>query len=122
MRPAAAIDTASGRDQASLLAHIYTGETTGRKNFIWIRRNPLKSPNSAKGIQGNPSDFVWFYLVFFGQICIGLCSRRIPPGHTLTPPEPLARSSTPSQSYKAGSEACGLGSRTLARISSAWTV
>ena len=22
--------------------------------FIWIRHNPLKSPNSAKGIQGNP--------------------------------------------------------------------
>jgi hypothetical protein len=23
--------------------------------FIWIRRNPLKTPDSAKGIQGNPS-------------------------------------------------------------------
>jgi hypothetical protein len=23
--------------------------------FIWIRYNPLKSPNSAKEIQGNPS-------------------------------------------------------------------
>jgi hypothetical protein len=31
--------------------------------FIWIRCNPLKSPDSAKGIQGNPSDFPWIYLV-----------------------------------------------------------
>jgi hypothetical protein len=30
--------------------------------FIWIRCNPLKSPNSAKGIQGNASFFPWFYL------------------------------------------------------------
>jgi hypothetical protein len=42
----------------------------GRENFfIWNRRNPLKSPNSAKGIQGNPSFFCldfrrlsWIYL------------------------------------------------------------
>jgi hypothetical protein len=33
--------------------------------FIWIRCNPLKSPESAKGIQGNPSLF----------ICIGLAWR-----------------------------------------------
>jgi hypothetical protein len=33
------------------------------KNFIWIRRNPLKSPDSAKEKQGNPSLFAWFYLV-----------------------------------------------------------
>jgi hypothetical protein len=32
------------------------------KIFIWIRRNPLKSPDSAKGIQGNASFFPWFYL------------------------------------------------------------
>jgi hypothetical protein len=30
--------------------------------FIWIRRNPLKSPDSAKGIQGNASTFPWFTL------------------------------------------------------------
>jgi hypothetical protein len=34
----------------------------GKDFFIWIRRNPLKSPDSAKGIQGNPSFFVWIYL------------------------------------------------------------
>jgi hypothetical protein len=34
--------------------------------FIWIRRNPLKSPESAKGIQGNPSFFPWIDLVFLG--------------------------------------------------------
>jgi hypothetical protein len=31
--------------------------------FIWIRHNPLKSPESAKGIQGNASHFPWIYLV-----------------------------------------------------------
>jgi hypothetical protein len=36
--------------------------------FIWIRRNPLKSPDSAKGIQGNPSFFAWIYLVFLAFI------------------------------------------------------
>jgi hypothetical protein len=43
--------------------------------FIWIRCNPLKSPDSAKGIQGNPSLFPWFYLVFLGFICRGLAIR-----------------------------------------------
>jgi hypothetical protein len=33
------------------------------ENFIWIRRNPLKSHDSAKEKQGNPSLFAWFYLV-----------------------------------------------------------
>jgi hypothetical protein len=37
-----------------------------KKIFIWIRCNPLKSPDSAKGIQGNPSFFAWFYLVLLG--------------------------------------------------------
>jgi hypothetical protein len=36
--------------------------------FIWIRRNPLKNPKSAKGIQGNASFFPWTYLVFLGFI------------------------------------------------------
>ncbi len=30
-----------------------------RRKIVWIRRNPLKSPESAKGIQDNASDFVW---------------------------------------------------------------
>jgi hypothetical protein len=34
-------------------------EKRERDFFIWNRRNPLKSPNSAKEIQGNPSFFVW---------------------------------------------------------------
>jgi hypothetical protein len=34
--------------------------------FPWIRRNPLKSPESAKGIQGNPSFFPWISLDFLG--------------------------------------------------------
>jgi hypothetical protein len=36
--------------------------------FIWIRCNPLKNNDSAKGIQGNPSYFAWFYLVLLGFI------------------------------------------------------
>jgi hypothetical protein len=34
----------------------------GKDFFIWIRRNRLKKPDSAKGIQGNPSTFPWIYL------------------------------------------------------------
>jgi hypothetical protein len=40
----------------------------GTDFFIWIRCNPLKSPDSAKGIQGNASFFAWFYLVFLAFI------------------------------------------------------
>jgi hypothetical protein len=35
----------------------------GKDFFIWIRCNPLKSPDSDEGIQGNPSIFPWFSLV-----------------------------------------------------------
>jgi hypothetical protein len=38
-----------------------TGVEGRRDFFIWIRRNPLKSPDSAKGIQGSASLFAWFY-------------------------------------------------------------
>jgi hypothetical protein len=34
---------------------------TGLNFFIWIRRNPLKNPDSTKGIQGNPRAFAFFY-------------------------------------------------------------
>jgi hypothetical protein len=46
--------------------------------FIWIRRNPLKSPESTKEIQGNPSFFPWFYLDLLGFILPAACpgSRR----------------------------------------------
>jgi hypothetical protein len=30
--------------------------------FIWIRRNPLKTPESPKGIQGKARNFPWIYL------------------------------------------------------------
>jgi hypothetical protein len=33
------------------------GNREGKNFFIWIRCNPLKSPDSAKGIQGNASLF-----------------------------------------------------------------
>jgi hypothetical protein len=44
------------------------GLKEGKNFFIWIRRNPLKSPESAKGIQGNPSLFPWISLVLLGFI------------------------------------------------------
>jgi hypothetical protein len=57
-----------------------------KKNFIWIRRNPLKSPDSAKEKQGNASLFAWFYLVFLAFSCFSLeevlapsCIRRASP-------------------------------------------
>ena len=43
--------------------------------FIWIRCNPLKSPESAKGIQENPRTFSWICLVFLGFICMDFALR-----------------------------------------------
>jgi hypothetical protein len=37
-----------------------------RDFFIWIRRNPLKRPNSTKGIQRKTRVFAWNSLVLFG--------------------------------------------------------
>jgi hypothetical protein len=54
--------------------------------FIWIRRNPLKSLDSAKGIQGNPSLFPWIPLDFLGLIWPALPSpppRALPPASSL---------------------------------------
>jgi len=44
------------------------GTREGKKFFIWIRCNPLKSPESAKGIQGNASFFACFNLDLLGFI------------------------------------------------------
>jgi hypothetical protein len=49
---------------------------TGKNFFIWNRRNPLKSPDSAKGIQGNPSFFVWIPLDFLGFSWIYLAAKE----------------------------------------------
>jgi hypothetical protein len=43
----------------------WRGAGKGKQIFIWIHCNPLKSPESAKGIQGDPNLF----------ICIGLAWR-----------------------------------------------
>jgi hypothetical protein len=40
----------------------------GNVFLIWFRRNPLKSPDSAKEKQGNPSFFAWIYLVLLGFV------------------------------------------------------
>jgi hypothetical protein len=59
----------SKADAASARYNFVREPRRGRNFSIWIPRNPLKSPESAKGIQGNPSLFPWFYwfsLVLFG--------------------------------------------------------
>jgi hypothetical protein len=38
----------------------------GEVFFIWIRRNPLKSPESAKEIQAFFLGFLWISLLLFG--------------------------------------------------------
>jgi hypothetical protein len=48
---------------AETAAHIAEREATGQKKFIWIRRNPLKSPESTKENQGNKRENKSFYLV-----------------------------------------------------------
>jgi hypothetical protein len=49
-------------------------EGARRKDFfIWIRSNPLKSPDSAKRIQGNPSNFIWISLDLFGEAERAFC-------------------------------------------------
>jgi hypothetical protein len=49
-------------DGNTLGAHLEQGETREKDFFIWIRCNLLKSHDSAKGIQGNPSLFPWIPL------------------------------------------------------------
>jgi hypothetical protein len=44
------------------------GGTREKNYFIFFARNPLKNPDSAKGIQGNPSLFPWIYLDLLGFI------------------------------------------------------
>jgi hypothetical protein len=51
----------------------YKARVTPRGDFfIWIRYNPLKSPESAKGMQGNKRSFPWHFLAF---ICTEVAFR-----------------------------------------------
>jgi hypothetical protein len=53
-------------------ARLSSVKGSGREDFfIWICCNPLKRPNPAKGIQGNPSLFPWFYLDLLAFISLG---------------------------------------------------
>jgi hypothetical protein len=71
-----------------------------KEKIVWIRRNSLKSPESAKGIQGNSSDFIWYDLVLFGQICIVLCGERRPPAAApLHRPSPAPRTRAASGGF-----------------------
>jgi hypothetical protein len=45
---------------------IYARPEAGSDFSIWIRRNPLKSPDSDEQNQANPSHFAWIYLEVFG--------------------------------------------------------
>jgi hypothetical protein len=47
-------------------AHSAQGTKEGKDFFVWIRRNPLKRPDSAKGIQEIQSLFPWISLDLFG--------------------------------------------------------
>ena len=52
--------------------------------FIWIPRNPLKRPDSTKGIQGNASYFAWIFLDFLGGNSRYSCIRRLVGPYFLT--------------------------------------
>jgi len=78
-RVAAAGEEKEGMTLDSFLAQPETRVQRTGNFFIWIRRKALKSPESAKGIQGNPSFFSWIYLVFLGFICTVL-ARWLQPG------------------------------------------
>jgi hypothetical protein len=57
------------------------GNREGKNFFIWIRCNPLKSPDSTKEIQGNASlfpGFIWICLDLFGRHA-ELASARFKP-------------------------------------------
>jgi hypothetical protein len=45
---------AAAATAAKTAAHIAERRATSEKKFIWIRRNPLKSPESTKENQGKP--------------------------------------------------------------------
>ena len=49
------------------------GELSGRRFFYFFARNPLKSPDSAKGNQRNASLFPWLSLDLLGDKSTGSC-------------------------------------------------
>jgi hypothetical protein len=69
--PTAKTPQSASGGQSDKLITVYRrsiGLWANRDFFIWIRRNPLISPNSAKGIQGNASFFAWISLVYLAFI------------------------------------------------------
>jgi hypothetical protein len=74
-----------GKGSMQLPAQPQTRVDATAEFFIWIRRNPLKRAESAKGIQGNPSLFPWIPLVFFGFLWIYLAETC--PQVALPPPD-----------------------------------
>ena len=60
------MDRARGQEDARWQALRTTSDASSADGgfFYFFRCNPLKSPDSAKGIQGNASDFPWIYLDF----------------------------------------------------------
>jgi hypothetical protein len=49
------------------------GSRSGGEFFDFFRCNPLKSPDSTKGIQGNASFFPWFSLDFLARSLPASC-------------------------------------------------
>jgi hypothetical protein len=83
------------------------GKTGASRPFlIWIGRNPLKSPESDEGIQGNPSPFPWsgLDLLWFGLEEFGL--RRCGVGRSL----PARLSTRVNEARRRGRSEIGLGS------------
>src|ERR1700733_4599197 len=76
--------TSAGRRRAgdrmseSWLEAICGGARERTRFFIWIRRNPLKSPDSDEENQIKPSYFAWFYLAGLGFAWICLAAKAEP--------------------------------------------
>ena len=65
--------TEAGEEGKEMASGIFSGAQSGRRVpraaifFIWTCHNPLRSPNSAKGMQGNQRNFPWFFLHFLAR-------------------------------------------------------
>jgi hypothetical protein len=63
---------AAAATAAKTAAHIAERRATSEKKFIWIRRNPLKSPESTKENQGKPRKTKEIKAFLFGFIWTNL--------------------------------------------------
>ena len=69
--------------------------------FSWIARNPLKSPESDEGIQGNPSPFSW-WVTQQGHPAVHFECGQLLQNNTTTknrPPSQFNHNSDPTQNH-----------------------